>query len=163
MNTQIRVVDQYIEAVLKDIQAPDREKQRISMDLRDHFQAAQEANEPFETAAARLGEPQEVAAAYMAQMTFEFAGFWPRLAAFAIDLVVIMATAGALSFLGLALANQVPQHPTGMDYILGALLIALVVGCGLAAAGIIILYFPIQEGRFGYTLGKKVLRLRDVF
>jgi uncharacterized RDD family membrane protein YckC len=109
---------------------------------------------------AHLGSPSEVAAAYMAQMTLEYVGFWPRLAAFAIDVLVILFVGGGLALLGLWLANQVPQHPEGFDYLLGGVLILLVAGCALSAVGIVVLYFPIMEGRFGQTLGKRLLGLR---
>jgi len=62
--------------------------------------------------------------------------------------------------LGIALANLVPHEPRGWDYALGAALIAAVIGCGLAAVGVIILYFPIQEARFGQTVGKRLCGLR---
>jgi hypothetical protein len=47
----------------------------------------------------------------------------------------------------------------GLDWAVGALLVALAVSAGLATIGTILLYFPIQEGRFGQTLGKRLLRL----
>jgi uncharacterized RDD family membrane protein YckC len=160
MNTQKTYIDKYIEDVLRDIQAPDSEKERIEADLRGYFQAAEEAGEALEETVARLGGPSEVATAYMSQITLEYVGFWPRLAAFLIDMAVILVVGGGLAFLGLGLANRVPQHPQGYEYLLGAVLILLVAGCALATVGIIVLYFPILEGRFGQTLGKKLLRLR---
>jgi uncharacterized RDD family membrane protein YckC len=160
MNTPITFINKYIEDVLGDIQAPEGEKGRIEADLRGHFQAAEEAGEALDETVARLGSPSEVAAAYMAQMTLEYVGFWPRLVAFLIDMAVIMLVGGSLAFLGVWLANRIPQHPEGLSYLVGAVLITLVAGCALAVVGIIVLYFPILEGRFGQTLGKKLLRLR---
>ncbi len=47
-----------------------------------------------------------------------------------------------------------------MGYVLGAALITGAVGATpLIAGGIFLLYFPILEGRFGQTLGKRLLRL----
>jgi uncharacterized RDD family membrane protein YckC len=160
MNTQKTFIDKYIEDVLGNIQAPESEKGRIEADLRGYFQSAEEAGEALDETVARLGSPGEIAAAYMAQMTLEYAGFWPRLFAFAIDMAVILLVGGGLAFLGVGLANQVPQHPEGYGYLLGGMLILLVAGCTLAALGMIVLYFPILEGRFGQTLGKKLLHLR---
>jgi len=159
MNTQKSYIDKYIEDALGNIQAPEHEKSRIEADLRGYFQAADEAGEAFDETVARLGNPSEVAAAYMAQMKLDYAGFWSRLAAFAIDMVVILCIGGGLAFLGVWIANRVPQHPVGFGYVVGTVLISFAAGCALTTVGIIILYFPILEGRFGQTLGKKLLHL----
>jgi len=57
------------------------------------------------------------------------------------------------------LSNLVPRHPAGGGYLGGAILILLVAGFALAALGIILGYFPLLEGRFGYTLGKHLFGL----
>jgi uncharacterized RDD family membrane protein YckC len=71
-----------------------------------------------------------------------------------------MLTGGVFSFLFLWASNRVPQRPQSWEYVMGAMLIALCTGCMLATFGIIVLYFPILEGRFGQTPGKKLFGLR---
>jgi uncharacterized RDD family membrane protein YckC len=157
MNTQ----DQYIKQVLQNIHATPADKARIEAELRDHFQAAQEAGEISDQAIGHLGKPAEVAEGYMAQIELDQVGFWPRLAAFAIDMLLILLTAAILAVISVALSSLVPAHPMSiLDTLGGAFLILLIISCGIAALGLILLYFPILEGRFGVTLGKKLLGLR---
>lgn len=157
MNTQ----DQYIKKVLQNIHAAPADKTRIEAELRDHFQAAQEAGKTPDQAIGHLGKPAEVAEGYMAQFDLERVGFWPRLAAFTIDMLLILTTGAILFTISVALSSLVPAHPAGpLDMLGGEFLILLIVGCSLAAIGLILLYFPILEGRFGWTPGKKLLGLR---
>jgi uncharacterized RDD family membrane protein YckC len=153
-------VDKYLAAVLGNIHASAGERQRIETDLRAHIEAAESAGETVDSVIARMGSPVEVAVEFMAQCELPYAGFWRRLAAFAIDLGLIMLTGGGSSLLFIWASNHVPRHPLGWEYVLGAILIALCAGCILATFGIIVLYFPILEGRFGQTLGKKLFGLR---
>ncbi|MGB8644859.1 MAG: RDD family protein [Anaerolineae bacterium] len=89
----------------------------------------------------------------------KYAGFWRRAAAFVVDWLVIVA-ATILLMSVVAFASSVwPQHPQGLDYLVGALLGILVLSSVLAIIGVIVLYFPIQEARFGQTLGKRWLGL----
>ncbi len=64
-----------------------------------------------------------------------------------------------LALPALPLSTLVPRHPSGAEYVLGGALIFATFVCGLAAVGVIVLYFPILEGRFGRTPGKRLLRL----
>jgi uncharacterized RDD family membrane protein YckC len=153
-------VDQYLAAVLHNIHASASERQRIESDLRAHIEAAEAAGETVESVINRMGSPVEVAVEFMSQMELPYAGFWHRLAAFAIDLGLIMLTGGIFSVLFIWASNRVPQHPQSWEYVMGAMLIALCTGCVLATYGIIVLYFPILEGRLGQTLGKKLFGLR---
>jgi uncharacterized membrane protein len=79
-------VDKYLAAVLRNIHTSASERQRIETDLRAHFEAAEAAGETVETVIARMGSPVEVAVEFMSQIELPYAGFWRRLAAFAIDL-----------------------------------------------------------------------------
>ena len=153
-------VDKYLAAVLRNIHASVGERQRIETDLRAHFEAAEGAGETVESVITRMGSPVEVAVEFMSQMELPYASFWRRLAAFAIDLGMVMITSSFFGILFVWLSNRVPRHPLGWEYIVGAILITLCIGCAITAVGIILLYFPILEGRFGQTLGKKLLGLR---
>ena len=153
-------VDNYLSAVLKNIHASTGDRQRIETDLRAHFEAAEGAGETVESVIARMGNPVEVAVEFMSQMELPYASFWRRLVAFVIDLGMVMLTSSLFGILFIWLSNRVPRHPLGWEYVVGAILITLCVGCAITAVGIILLYFPILEGRFGQTLGKMLLGLR---
>jgi uncharacterized RDD family membrane protein YckC len=133
------VTEKYVREVLHHVHAPAHERARIETDLRAHLQDALErrpAGESMLAVIARMGSPEEVAAAFMAGLRLEYAGFWRRL---------------------------VPERdPQGAEALLGGLLILLIVGIALAVAGILLFYFPLLEGRFGQTPGKRLLGLRVV-
>ncbi len=153
-------VDKYLDAVLRNIHATAGERQRIETDLRAHFEAAESAGETVESVMSRMGSPLEVAVEFMSQLEMPYASFWRRLVAFAVDLGVVMLTSSLFGILFIWLSNRVPRHPLGWEYVEGAILIALCIGCAITAIGIILLYFPILEGRFGQTLGKMLFGLR---
>jgi uncharacterized RDD family membrane protein YckC len=156
MNT----TDRYIQKVVRNIYAPAPEKARIEADLRAHFQEALETGETFEAMAARMGDPVEVAAGFMAEIPLVYAGFGRRLAAFMIDMALMILVVFGTWVLWVVLSDLVPQEPQGLEYILGGLLIAVLIGSALFAIGLLIFYFPLLEGRFGQTLGKRLLGLR---
>jgi uncharacterized RDD family membrane protein YckC len=156
MNT----ADRYIQKVVRNIYATAPEKARIEADLRAHFQEALKTGETFETVADRMGDPVEVAAGFMAEIPLVYAGFGRRLAAFVIDMALMILMLFGTWVLWAVLSNLVPREPQGLDYILGALLIATLIGFALFAVGTLIFYFPLLEGRFGQTLGKRLLGLR---
>ena len=152
--------EEYLNKVLCNIQAPAVERQRMADDLRAHIQAAVEAGEPLPEVLARMGSPEEVAAAFMSQEPMNYASFWRRLAAALIDMLLIFFVSAILALIGVGLSNLVPQQPSGLDYVSGAVIILLVLGCALGVLALILLYFPLLEGRFGQTPGKRLLRLR---
>ncbi len=156
----MKEIESYIQAVLGELYAPAAERQRVESDLRAHIEEALQSGEPVEAVIERMGAPGEVAAGFMAQIELPYAGFWRRLVAFAIDLLLILLAAGVLGVAFVLLSNLVPRHPQGIETLLGGVLIALCVACALAGLGITLLYFPILEGRFGQTLGKRLLKLR---
>jgi uncharacterized RDD family membrane protein YckC len=153
-------VKRYISQVMASIHAPVTERERIEADLHAHFQEALAAGESPQAVIARMGAPAEVAAEFMAQVPLRYAGFWWRLAAFGIDLAVIIASAGVFAVVAFGLMARLPQNIVGWEWIPAVAMFAVMVGFVLAALGIILLYFPILEGRFGQTVGKHLLGLR---
>ena len=151
--------DRYVSEVMRHIHAPAEQRGRMEADLRAHLQAAVEGGEAPRAAIARMGTPLEVAAEFMSQVTLRYAGFWPRLAACAVDLAAMVALAGFLALLALACFANVPKQPQGLDWLAGGLLLAIGLALVLACVGAIIAYFPIFEGRFGWTPGKRLMRL----
>lgn len=157
----MNAVDDYVQAVLRKVSLPQAERQRIENDLRAHLEAAIQSGEPLQAVLARMGSPEEVAAAFMGQVHLEYSSFWRRLAAFAIDMALIILPLPVLAAIGVAASNLIPPHPeTATDYITGAVVILIMISSGLMAMSIIFLYFPILEGRFGQTLGKRLLGMR---
>lgn len=152
-------VDKYINQVLHHVHAPERDRARFAMDLQAHVQEAVAAGESPRAVLARMGTPAEVAAEFMVQVPLTYASFWRRVAAYAIDLVVVMIVAGVFGILAILPANLVPRHPVGADWVVGGALILLIVAMTSAALGVILLYFPVLEGRFGQTVGKRLLGL----
>jgi uncharacterized RDD family membrane protein YckC len=152
--------DAYIQEVLGLILAPAAERERFAADLRLHLQAAAEEGLTPDQVAARLGSPRVVALEFMAGRALTYAGFWRRSVAFFIDIMVLGLLALVPTVLGVVFSNLVPQHPqSALDYVLGGLLILLVLACILAVLGLVLLYFPLLEGRFGQTIGKRLLRM----
>jgi len=152
-------VEEYIAVVMRNIHAPLAERQRIAGDLRAHLEESIQAGDSAKSAIAHMGSPLEVAAEFMSQVRLEYAGFWIRLLAFAVDLALLILSAGILAVVAVWASNRVQPSPQGLDYVTGALWIALAVSCALSTVGIILLYFPILEGRFGWTPGKRLFGL----
>lgn len=152
-------VDSYVKEVISLIHAPKEEKARIEADLRSHLQEGLDHGEDPADLITRMGEPREVAAGFMEQVPLVYAGFWRRLAAFLVDMVVILLFAGAAATLTIILSNSVPQNPTGLENILSGVIIVLILISANACIAIILIYFPLLEGRFGQTLGKKLFHL----
>jgi uncharacterized RDD family membrane protein YckC len=153
-------VERYIREVLRNISAPPQERQRIEADLRAHLEESLATGEPAKEIIARMGSPTEIATVFMAQVSLRYAGFWWRLAAYGIDLAIIFVVASILAILAIVLVSFVPRSPVGLDWIVGGALLALLVSAVLGIIGVIVLYFPILEARFGQTAGKHLLSLR---
>lgn len=158
MNEEIEI---YIQKVLRDIPASGKDRQRLEDDLRAHLREALKKDD-LPTVLARMGKPQEVAEEFMRGVKLRYAGFWKRLLAFIIDMAFCVLVSLFSFVIGLVLSNAVPQHPEGLDYMIGAILIFLVLALALTVVGTFLLYFPILEGRYGRTLGKRLLGLRVV-
>jgi uncharacterized RDD family membrane protein YckC len=158
MNT----TEKYIHDVLRNVPAPASERRRLETDLRAHLAEAVAAGQPPESVVARMGRPDEVAAELMATLPLAYAGFLPRLLAFALDGLFMCLVIGALAVTAITFSNLVPQTatPTLADQLLAAVGVTGAIISGAAAIGVLFLYFPLLEGRFGQTLGKRLLRLR---
>ncbi len=156
------VSEQYIQKVMSLIHAPEVDEARIESDLRAHLQEGRMEGEDMASLVARMGEPREVAAEFMAEIPRVYAGFWPRVAAFLIDMVLIIIIAGLFGGLFVLLSNnQWAQHASNtMERILGGISLILAIIFSNAAIAMIIAYFPLFEARFGQTLGKRLLHLR---
>jgi uncharacterized RDD family membrane protein YckC len=158
--------EKYIRDVLRYTYASPQERARIEADLQAHLDEALENLPPGEsvtTVIARMGSPEEVAAEFMAGVTLRYASFWRRLAAFVIDMALCIVVVFPITVLAVVLSNQVPERdPQGTELVLAGVLLAIVFGIGFAVVGLFVFYFPILEGRFGRTVGKRLLGLRVI-
>ncbi len=155
------VSDQYVDKVMSLIHAPEAERARIEADLKAHLQEGLAEGENMTSLVERMGDPREVAAEFMAEIPLVYAGFWPRAAAFLIDMVLIVVIGGLFGGVFVLLTNlaQGDEFTTwGAIWSGGLLLLGVVIGN--AAIAMIIAYFPLCEARFGQTLGKRLLHLR---
>jgi uncharacterized RDD family membrane protein YckC len=79
--------------------------------------------------------------------------------AFGIDVALMVVVAAPLAGLGTALGN-IPAQTLEWSLWAHAAVIGLAVSMWIGAGAMFLLYFPIAEGRFGQTLGKRLLGLR---
>jgi uncharacterized RDD family membrane protein YckC len=155
------VAEKYLQDVLNKIQAPPGELKRIELDLRNHLQDLNEElgdELSLELILDRMGTPEEVAGEFMSNIKLQFAGFWLRSLAFLIDMAAVKTCATLLALPAVGIF-----HFYRFDLSYATLIFALMtVPLAVAAAGLLVLYFPILEGRYGTTLGKHLLGLHVV-
>lgn len=151
--------DRYIAEVMRNVNLSRRERDRIEADLRSHIGEATAAGEPLAAILVRMGSPLQMAEAFMQGAKLSYAGFWRRFAAFAVDVVLALVLAAPLAILGTALGN-VPNQVPGLSPLVDAAAILLALSMWAGSAAMLLLYFPIAEGRFGQTIGKRWLGLR---
>jgi uncharacterized RDD family membrane protein YckC len=155
----MNMIERYIQEVMQNIYASPNERDRMEADLRAHFTEALARGEAPAEAIARMGSPRDLAEEFMSGVTLHYASFWLRLVAFIIDLLIITIVNLPLAVTAIWFGSIVPQQPVGFDYVIGAIEIAICAGTILVMLGIVLLYFPILEGRFGQTIGKRLLKL----
>jgi len=108
-----------------------------------------------------MGDPREVALAYLAEMPVRYASVGRRVLAFFIDMLAgfaILGTAAAMGFLAfglLAVGEELTK--AGPPNLTMASLVVVGVGFVASVALLSIAYFPLLEWRFGQTLGKYLL------
>jgi uncharacterized RDD family membrane protein YckC len=155
------VADQYVQKVMDLIYAPEKDRTRIQADLQAHLEEGMAGGEDMKALIERMGDPREVAAEFMTAVPMVYAGFLRRTAAFLIDMLVVLLFAGLAAVLTVSLSNAVPQHPEGLiENLTGGAIILLLLISANACIAMVLAYFPLLEGRFGQTLGKRLLGLR---
>ncbi len=155
------IADQYVQKVMELIYAPQNDRERIRADLQSHLQEGLAGGEDMKALVERMGDPREVAAGFMSEVPMVYAGFGRRTAAFLVDLAVILVFAALTAVLTISLSNAVPQHPEGLsENLIGGAIILLLLISANACIAMILVYFPLLEGRFGRTLGKRLFGLR---
>jgi len=154
----LREIEEYVRDVMKRVPPPMPQRHRIEADVRTHLYERIDAGESAADAIARMGTPEAVAEAYLAESPVEYASLGRRIGAFLVDVAVglayFLAIAGVLGIIGMLGSTR--EAPTWSLITGGGLLIVL------AAVGVVlsILYFPVLEAVYGQTLGK---RLFDIY
>ncbi len=155
------IADQYVQKVMDLIYAPQNDRERIRADLQAHLREGMAGGEDMKALVERMGDPREVAAEFMSEVPMVYAGFGRRTAAFLVDMMAILLFAGLAAVLTISLSNAVPQHPEGLvENLIGGAIILLLLISANACIAMILVYFPLLEGRFGRTLGKQLFGLR---
>ncbi len=148
--------ENYIQSVLKHVPPPLPERDRIAMELRSHLEERIAAGSTDDDAVARMGDAEEVAREYLAQVDFTDATVLERTAAFILDVALGVIV---LSPLFIALWILYTRHfPVENLFTLTLFPIALALSVIVLAVAILsIIYFPIMEAIYGHTLGKRLV------
>lgn len=154
------LAEQYVQKVMGMIYAPEKDRARIEADLESHLQDGMAGGEDMAVLVKRMGDPREVAAEFMSEVPLVYGGFFRRMAAFLVDMIIIVFFGALAAVLSISLADVVPQHPSGLlENVLGGIIILFVLIGANSCIAIIMVYFPLLEGRFGQTLGKRLFGL----
>lgn len=143
-------IESYVHDVVARI-APVPMRARIEADLRTHLEERVAAGEPATEAVARMGDPGDVARAYLEGVELTIARPARRLGAFLLDLGLGMTVLCALALVFAAASVAVPEGDLGnWEQLPIAIFVA---GAVFVLA---LLYFPLLETVFGQTVGKHV-------
>lgn len=123
-------VEGYVREVLRHIDAPPRERQRIVADLRSHLAEAIDAGMPVSEAVAQMGSAADVAAEFMAQIGQAWIRPWRRLAALSALLTSIYTLMAVFLLLGRLGLQSLPAGEPKEAW----LFYALVYACGAISA-----------------------------
>ncbi len=166
--------ESYLADVEKNITAHPEQKNQFLSDLRTHFVDGKEAGETDVAVIDRLGQAEDVAAEFMANIKLPFSGFWERTLAFFIDMTVciyamifmyglfvcvpylLMGVFSSRPFIEVLKETVTLEMLSSLSILLIPLMLLVIIG----TLAIFLLYFPILETRFGQTLGKRMLGIR---
>ena len=143
-------IEAYVQAVVGRIAPGVPGRSRIEADLRAHLEERVAAGEPATEAVARMGNPADVARAYLEGVDLALAPAARRLGGYLFD----MALGTTLFFALTLIAAVVIQHSPGGELPAGQLPILLSLAGAVFVLGL--LYFPVLESVFGQTVGKRV-------
>jgi len=158
----MNAINEYARQVMDLIPPAHPERDRIDLDLRAHLEetVAELGGSPS-AAFDRMGDPRDVALAYLAEIPMRYAGVGRRVVAFFIDMLAGLAVLGTVAVMcllvfGLLTVVEETANPEPPE-----LSLALFAVSGIAfvasLALLSIAYFPLLEWRFGQTLGKYLL------
>ncbi|MCB2212393.1 RDD family protein [bacterium] len=163
-------LEHYFRDVRMHLAAKSADKDRFLTDLREQVMAMQEAGLSEDEIANKLGPPRQVAAEFMQSRPLKYANILERFVAFMLD----AALSTMFIFPGVFLLLVVPMGLADPDVFfsfnwgginppqvhINAIELVLISLTALTATGIALLYFPVMESVFGWTIGKRVLGMR---
>ena len=177
-----REIEKNLKEIINIINLDEKDRTDIEKELRSTYYEAAEAAarsrgsntvtaDDVKTAKSDMCSPKVTAESYMKSYasTLNRAGFWPRLAAYIIDNIVLCVTILILvlpTLLLMVLLNVpfskssdyswVGNHSPAVLAVFFSVAFITVVSAAIVAFG----YYIVLEGHFGYTLGKYLLGLR---
>ncbi len=169
-NEARQMVEDQLNAIMGRITLYEKDRAEVEKELRSSFYLRAEAKasakgsttvtaEDVKEAFVEERAPGDIAACYVRSYAPDLprAGFWPRLAAYIIDSIVIALAifTAVLPIIFLAWLSVLSDN----NPIINALLILTGLTLGLVILGITLCYFIVLEGRFGKTIGKYLMGL----
>ncbi len=169
----MRTLDDYLHEVRMHLVASTTDKERFLEDLREHALQMLEDGHSESQVMEKLGPPGEIAREFMQDRKVRYAGFLERFVAFFLDMGL---TSGAVTLIVFIIGGLpiVLTEPALFKEILtfGAsessvihvnLFEAAFLGLFiLSGTAVSLLYFPVSEHLWGWTLGKRVLGLKVI-
>lgn len=150
-------VDRYVQQVMDRVYASVSDQARLEADLRASFEQGLAEGASEAAIRQRLGTPEEVAEAFMADVELEYAGFWERVVAFLADMALFIVACMPVLAVGFLIKLLNDGETLAVS---GILVIAAIGAIGLLVAGVFIFYFPVLEHHFGATFGKWLMGLQ---
>lgn len=168
-------IEQYISEVMKNVFTSEDRKSQFESDLRSHIQEKIGSGESVPEVLSEMGTTAEVARGFMEQFEVRLATVWERLVAFILDLGFCCAI-GSILFLPLFILPKVllstilpgiselgVSIPCGnIDTLESLMHFSLLSVFGIAAGAIMLFYFPVMEHVYGWTIGKRLFRMRVI-
>ena len=148
----MNAIDRYVEDVMHRIAPGIPGRHRIEADLRSHLAERVAAGDDPTSAAASMGSPADVARGFLESVEPPLATRAERLGAFLLDLGLGGLAIGSIALLAMIALSTYDPVPAELP-------LPLALGLGICAALTFILgilYFPVLEGLFGQTAGKRV-------
>ena len=174
-------IEKNLKEIMRNTNADDKDRMEIEKELRStYYEAAESAARSrgatsvtaadVQAAKADMGSPLETAECLTKSYagTLRRAGFWPRLAAFLIDNIIMVVASliiMAPMFVVMAAIDQptssaipLASSPMPVYTLAFVLMFATMISVAIVAFG----YYIVLEGRYGYTAGKYLLSLKVI-
>lgn len=144
-------IDRFVGDVMRRIAPGIPDRERIELDLRMHLAERIEAEGDEVRALDRMGDPEEVARSFLAEIEPPLSSPGVRLGAFLFDAGLCLASilAAGVVYVGVIDALSGAGGPSVSEGIAVFLVVMVFVVPAL-------LYFPVLEARFGQTAGKRL-------
>lgn len=174
-------IEKNLREITRNTNVDNKDREEIEKELRStYYEAAESAARArgantvtavdVQAARADMGSPAETAECLTRSYagTLRRAGFWPRLAAFLIDniimvlasLIIMAPMFAVLTFIDQPTTSSVPlaSSPVSVQILAFGLMFVTMISVMIVAFG----YYIILEGRYGYTAGKYLLGLKVI-